>query len=1121
MNKSQLFVGLLGSRYGHIPPNYNVSDPKEFAWLSDYPQDRSVTELEIVNFVFNPANKTDKARRRSLFYFRDGKFPSKVPPQWREDFSSEDLTALGKLTALKRRIHQANMRVKENYPCEWGGIREGKPIAAGLTVFAQSVLTDLWSAVKSYHQDEFESDTEMANRSDKNVYIPELTNWRFAYGEVEKFAGRKKLLSEAIGHLKKFPGGILLLTGTSGVGKTSVAAKLATESRKFSLVVTSFAHIQPELSSLNNILTHLANSIAANLTQLNVDIDVDLDAIRQNEVELSKFLEIIRLIAIKLPLAIVLDGYNSGVINPLLEAKLVPNVNLVVSSLEGSPCAACACRIAGTKQLRLGGLELADRPEVIRRLLLGSGKALGESAFDGQLRLLTSKRDADKPAYLQIACEYLRVSGDHQKLTAQIRAMPSALPNLVRSVVGQLDMDFGANLVRDSLIFLTLGEGQLSRTDLFNLVDIFQQASNSAEVNWSIEEIGKSSQRLPQSTFVLLMNSLNAVLREVQNGLDEPNVQFVSQSITDLMIKTKLIPSSPKNPERKYLQALIAYFASLCESQSRRHDNVVDRKIPALLVKFLVRLGDWARLAHFLCSLDFVELCFKLGAVGALIPVYQICSTQLSVKLASLKKSKSLKVDEDVEFLIRRLDDFNQFVNENLSLLTVYPTLIGQQAINQPVSSEVYCLAVSQYLVKIARSPLGIRWENRPPPKDDFKPNCYRTIRLGVELTCVAVDLKGHFVAVGSSDAQLRLFDFQSGSEIFNFVGHSQAITSVSFLDANGLYLCSCGADGNIFVWNTSELSKLVSLKGHTGVVSCCRPFKWSKVANLVTVGWDKTIRLWNFLNGKLVEEISTDSPISTFDLQPETQFIATGHWDSTVKIYSLAPIARKAVLRGHHSSVRSVAYNRDGQQIISACRDGQVRLWSAKFGCQLGSILAAHSLPVSQLTFLLDSNTFATAGEDSTLKLWASQLGQPVMTINLPVHDQMVDVDRITSVLIGPEGKSLLVGHGEGNIRHYNVELKSELQHIKIRPAAMILSMKRFGPTAANNPMDLVMVATNISASIVSLKSGKVPFTLDSGGYCPISSADVGGDLVATGHSDGSVRLYDVTAAKWKKQNS
>ena len=70
--KADLFVGMLGQRYGWVPDNYQVSDRADMKWLKDLSPGYSITELEMLGFTKKAGNDF---RSRAMFYFRDEDFP--------------------------------------------------------------------------------------------------------------------------------------------------------------------------------------------------------------------------------------------------------------------------------------------------------------------------------------------------------------------------------------------------------------------------------------------------------------------------------------------------------------------------------------------------------------------------------------------------------------------------------------------------------------------------------------------------------------------------------------------------------------------------------------------------------------------------------------------------------------------------------------------------------------------------------------------------------------------------------------------------------------------------------------------------------------------------------------
>lgn len=103
---------------------------------------------------------------------------SSVPVAWRTDFVAESKEAEAKMNSLKTWIQNNEFKVTEkwvlyicfalhneewhwnciyylcpasyslSYPCEWGGVVDGKPYVKGLEDFGRAALEDIWEAVQ-------------------------------------------------------------------------------------------------------------------------------------------------------------------------------------------------------------------------------------------------------------------------------------------------------------------------------------------------------------------------------------------------------------------------------------------------------------------------------------------------------------------------------------------------------------------------------------------------------------------------------------------------------------------------------------------------------------------------------------------------------------------------------------------------------------------------------------------------------------------------------------------------------------------------------------------------------------------------------------------------------------
>ncbi len=122
------FLGLLGERYGWIPPEVDWELLEERPWLAEQ-IGTSITELEILHGTLNDPVK----KGTCFFYMRDPTFLEQVTEAHRGDFVEDDAAAQARMRALKERIRRSGYYLRDNYPDP--------------TTFGRVVLKDIWSAI--------------------------------------------------------------------------------------------------------------------------------------------------------------------------------------------------------------------------------------------------------------------------------------------------------------------------------------------------------------------------------------------------------------------------------------------------------------------------------------------------------------------------------------------------------------------------------------------------------------------------------------------------------------------------------------------------------------------------------------------------------------------------------------------------------------------------------------------------------------------------------------------------------------------------------------------------------------------------------------------------------------
>jgi len=117
----------------------------------------------------------------------------------------------------------------------------------------------------------------------------------------------------------------------------------------------------------------------------------------------------------------------------------------------------------------------------------------------------------------------------------------------------------------------------------------------------------------------------------------------------------------------------------------------------------------------------------------------------------------------------------------------------------------------------------------------------------------------------------------------------------------------------------------------------------------------DHTVRLWDPASGSGNQTV-------------------VRRWDSATGA-AWGPL--RGPLRGHTSSVRSVAFSPDGKLVASGSRDDTIRFWDSVTGAARGT-LKGHTNSVYSVIFSPDSKFVASGSGDDTVRLWEEKLYPP-----------------------------------------------------------------------------------------------------------------------------------------------
>jgi WD40 repeat protein len=407
------------------------------------------------------------------------------------------------------------------------------------------------------------------------------------------------------------------------------------------------------------------------------------------------------------------------------------------------------------------------------------------------------------------------------------------------------------------------------------------------------------------------------------------------------------------------------------------------------------------------------------------------------------------------------------------------------------------------------------------------------------DVCCVAFSDDGHWIASGSADKTVKLWDVASGCQIRTLTGHREAIVGVAFR-TDGKQIMTGSALGVVKLWDAEQGREIRSFKGP----QCSVPsLAISRAGKWITATWiDGTTKVWNAASGKetltakgrygaslggtfspdgkqlacsytdsvkvwdtasgreLYSVPSHAAAMRTISFSPDGKRIICGSIDDRARVLDATDGRELFALNGHTDRVDAAAFSTDGKTIVSGGKDKTVRTWDAATGRQLLT-LVGHRSGVYSVAFSADGTHVVSAANDMTFKLWDVASGREISTFKLRALNTR-------GVVVSPDGKLIAAAGPESVVGLWDIASAS---------GPLVL--------AQSDPVYRVMVSSDgkrIATWINNLKSGNIikiwevasgrelATILAHGGSTSCAAFSADGKRIITGGGDKTLKIWD-----------
>ncbi|PNJ36161.1 TEP1 isoform 3 [Pongo abelii] len=999
VENAQLFVGILGSRYGYIPPSYNLPEHPHFHWAQQYPSGRSVTEMEVMQFLNR--NQRLQPSAQALIYFRDSSFLSSVPDAWKSDFVSESEEAACRISELKSYLSRQKGITCRRYPCEWGGVAAGRPYVGGLEEFGQLVLQDVWNMIQKLY-------LQPGALLEQPVSIPDDDLVQATFQQLQKppSPARPRLLQDTVQQLVLHHGRLSLVTGQSGQGKTAFLASLvsalqAPDGAKVApLVFFHFSGARPDQGLALTLLRRLCTYLRGQLKEPGALPSTYRSLVWELQQRLlPKSAESLHPGQTQV---LIIDGadrlvdQNGQLISDWIPKKLPRRVHLVLSVSSDAGLGETLEQSQGAHVVALGPLEASARARLVREELALYGKRLEESPFNNQMRLLLVKRESGRPLYLRLVTDHLRLFTLYEQVSERLRTLPATVPLLLQHVLSTLEKEHGPDVLPQALTALEVTRSGLTVDQLHGVLSVWRTLPKGTKSWEEAVAAGNSGDPYPMGPFAYLVQSLRSLLGE--GPLERPGARLC---LPDGPLRTAAKRRYGKRPGLEDTAHILiaAQLWKTCDTDASGTFRSCPPEALGDLPYHLLQSGNRGLLSKFLTNLHVVAAHLELGLVSRLLEAHALYAS-------SVPKEEQKLPEADVAV-------FRTFLRQQASILSQYPRLLPQQAANQPLDSPLCHQA--PLLSQRWHLQHTLRWLNKPQTMNNQQSSSL-SLAVSSSPTAVAFSTNGQRAAVGTANGTVYVLDLRTWQEEKSVVSGCDGISACLFLSDDTLFLTAF--NGLLELWDLQHGCRVLQTKAHQyQITGCCLSPDRRLLATVCLGG---CLKLWDTVRGQLAFQHTYPKSLNCVAFHPEGQVIATGSWAGSISFFQVDGLKVTKDLGAPGASVRTLAFNVPGGVVAVGRLDSMVELWAWREGARL-AVFPAHHGFVAAALFLHAGCQLLTAGEDGKVQVWSGSLGRPRGLLG------SLSLSPALSVALSPDGDQVAVGYRADGIRIYKISSGSQ----------------------------------------------------------------------------------------------
>lgn len=268
-------------------------------------------------------------------------------------------------------------------------------------------------------------------------------------------------------------------------------------------------------------------------------------------------------------------------------------------------------------------------------------------------------------------------------------------------------------------------------------------------------------------------------------------------------------------------------------------------------------------------------------------------------------------------------------------------------------------------------------------------------------------------LVASAGDDLIRIWNLRTGELIRNLQGHVKSVTSLA-LNKTGDLLVSAGRDKTVMMWRFPEGNLVQNFSANAASAWC---LAMTDNAQIIASGSYQETRLWQFPSGKLFKTLKGHKrEVQCLAVTPDNSLLVTGGGpnDNSLKLWQLSTGQLLKSLDDHSDGIWDIAISNDNKILASASKDNTIKLWSLPDGECLGT-LEGHTADIWCIGITPDGKILASGSQDNTIKLWNIQKQELITT--LEGH-----TGGVWCLTISQQGDLLATGSEDNTVRLWSL---------------------------------------------------------------------------------------------------